>query len=343
MGRIAECVFKQSVPIAFVLAAIPVLGGDRIGDIEFYGYKGFDVGAVRSVLPVNVGDQLPDGVSKRIRDAVVATVGREPTDVALVCCDEQGDRLIFVGLPGQSTRKFRYDPEPSGDTRLSDPIVTLHRKLGSALRAAVRKGGDATEEDYSNGFALTKDAAAHSIQLAMHEYVLEREDELSRVLRSSADARHREIAAEALGYVRQSPSQIAALVRATRDSNHNARNNAARALGVLASSSSFAASEIGAANFIEMLSSGIWEDRNKASFVLHALTRSRDPRLLGDIRSNSLDSLIEMARWRSSSHAYSARMILGRIAGLSEKQSMDAAMKGTIGVMLNALRSSADR
>ena len=261
----------------------------------------------------------------------------------MVCCDEQGDRLIFVGLPGQSTRKFRYDPEPSGDTRLSDPIVTLHRKLSSTLRAAVRKGGDATEEDYSNGFALTKDAAARSIQLAMHAYLLDREDELSRVLRSSADARHREIAAEALGYVRQSPRQIAALVRATRDSNRNVRNNAARALGVLVSSSSFAASEIGAANFIEMLSSGIWEDRNKASFVLLALTRTRDPRLLGDIRSDSLDSLIEMARWRSSSHAYRARIILGRIAGLSERQSMDAAMKGTIGVMLNALRSSADR
>jgi hypothetical protein len=67
---------------------------------------------------------------------------------------------------------------------------------------------------------------------------------------------------------RQSSSQIAALVHASRDSNSGVRNNATRALLVLAESNPKRAKEIPADKFIELLLSGTWTDLNKASGLL---------------------------------------------------------------------------
>ena len=52
--------------------------------------------------------------------------------------------------------------------------------------------------------------------------------------------------------------------------------------------------------------------------MLAALTNSREPKLLTLLRTDALDSLVEMARWRSAGHAEAALLILGRMAGLSE-------------------------
>jgi hypothetical protein len=69
--------------------------------------------------------------------------------------------------------------------------------------------------------------------------------------------------------------------------------------------------------FIDMMSSGIWTDRNKASFVLEPMTRGRDAKLLALLRAQALEPLIEMARWRDG-HQYPARHMLARIAGVPE-------------------------
>jgi hypothetical protein len=70
--------------------------------------------------------------------------------------------------------------------------------------------------------------------------------------------------------------------------------------------------------FVRLLRSGSWWDHNKASFLLSALTKSRDPKVLTLLRTEALDQLVEMARWRSLGHAEAALSILGRIAGLDE-------------------------
>ena len=69
-----------------------------------------------------------------------------------------------------------------------------------------------------------------------------------------------------------------------------------------------------------MLNSGKWVDRNKAGFLLLELSRWRAPKLLDALRARALDSLIEMARWRTAGHAYFARVLLGRIAGIEESR-----------------------
>jgi selenoprotein W-related protein len=105
------------------------------------------------------------------------------------------------------------------------------------------------------------------------------------VLESSSNAEQRAIAAQFMGYVHSSAAQINALVRASHDPEEDVRNNATRALWVLAASSPKRAERIPADGFIEMLYSRSWTDRNKSSLLLEVLTRSRDPKLLAQLRS----------------------------------------------------------
>jgi HEAT repeat protein len=154
---------------------------------------------------------------------------------------------------------------------------------------------------------------------------------------SASDAQQRVVAAYALGYTRQSDEQIAALVRASHDADDTVRNSAIRALGVLAESNPKVAGRIPAAGFIEMLSSGSWTDRNKAGFLLETLSQRRDPQLLGQLRAQALDALLEMARWRSRGHADFARIPLGRITGIEENRLQQLVQAGQVDAIINAL------
>jgi hypothetical protein len=126
-------------------------------------------------------------------------------------------------------------------------------------------------------------------------------------------------------------------VRATRDPDDGVRNDATRALGVLAESSAKVAARIPPGEFITMLSSGSWTDRNKAGWVLTSLTKSRSPKLLARLRSEALVSLIEMARWHDPGHAYSARLLLARIAGIEEARAESLAHANNAGELIKAL------
>lgn len=323
--------------LALLLASSPLFGRDHIGVIEFFGYKGIDLEAVRHALPVHQGDPLPIDTKERVQQAIKHAIKPEPTDVALVCCDEHGDTVIFIGLPGSLSKPFSYNSQPSGTARLSAEIRLLDERFEEASEAAVHKGGDAAQEDDSNGYALIKDPPTRSIQLAIRDYALRHEDEILTVLQSSSDARQRAIAPGAWGYARQSRRQIAALVRASRDPDDDVRNNAVRALAVLASSSPAVAHQIPAAPFIAMIDSGIWTDRNKSTFLLDCLTGDRSPKVLARLRAKALDSLIEMARWHDPGHAYTAQILLARIAGIPEERAIELITKGQIDVILSAV------
>lgn len=135
--------------------------------------------------------------------------------------------------------------------------MNLYGRLDHEIEAAVRRGGQAAEEDDSNGYALVKDPTVRSLQLAVHQWAIKRERELLRVLEFSSAVEHRRVASDAVGYARQSQDQILALVRAARDPDDEVRNSATRALGVLVRSNATLASEIPPDTFIDMLNSGI--------------------------------------------------------------------------------------
>ena len=146
----------------------------------------------------------------------------------------------------------------------------------------------------------------------------------------------RRIASDAMGYARQSREQKLALVRAARDPDDEVHNNATRALGVLVRSNGALAAEIPPDTFIEMLNPGTWTDRNKGNSLSVGLTAARDPELLAKIRSIAMGSLIEMASWRSPSHAFFARMVLGRIAGIPGDRLKPLAWNGPVDAIIEA-------
>lgn len=333
----------RSLTVA-ALFSLVVLAQDqpaRVGEIDFFGYSGIDVAAVRAALPVHEGDTLElsdEAIGKvmaQIKDVVVHVTGHQPTDIDPVCCDDKGQWIIYIGLGGNSTGKFRYNAAPSGSVRLPQDVVVLYREAMDANMEAVRKGK--AGEDDSKGYSLSEEPGYRAKQLAMREYALSHETQICRVLESSSNVEQRQAAAELLGYARESKQQIAALTRASRDPDSGVRNNALRALWVLAGLGSQKAAQIPAADFVAMLNSGSWSDRNKGGLLLERVTANRDPKLLGELRVEALEPLLEMARWRSPGHSYPFKIMLGRIAGIEEKRLEEIVEKGQDRIIFEAI------
>jgi hypothetical protein len=270
----------------------------------------------------------------RLKQALRQATGRTPSDVATICCDERGRLQIYVGLAAGSTGVIRFNPTPHGSIVLTPEALGIYREANEAWSNAMERG--VFGEDDSKGYALSNDPQARAKQLALHKYAIHHVEFLRSVLESTEDAEQRQTAAEMLGYTNTSRGQIAALVHASRDSNPGVRNNAIRALGVIARSKQRSTAMIPADTFIDLLNSGIWTDRNKSALLLVSLTEQRDPNLLSRLRSRALKSLIEMARWQSRGHADTARLLLGRIGGIDEKRLMGMLQNGEVDRIVEA-------
>jgi hypothetical protein len=327
--------------LLFALLFVPVSlsAGASLGEIEFFGSKGIDVEAIRAALPFREGDAfLPQPELKRtVGEKVKAVIGREATSVTFVCCDSQQRWMVYIGLPGGTFQPSVFYPAPSEKIRLPPEIVKLNDNFFSALMKAVTAGRD--DEDDSQGYALPADPTWRRTALAIRKYALSNEALVRQVLASSSDVKHRAIAAMVLGYGRQSDTQIEALVHASLDPDGEVRNNATRALLVLAEVKPELARKVPVSPFIGLLRSGEWTDRNKASGLLMEVTKSRDPSALAELRAEAIDALTEMALWRDKGHAEAARLILGRVGGIEEERLKKLADTGQVHAILSSLLS----
>ncbi len=288
-----------------------------VGAIEFFGYSHLDLDRIKAALPLQEGDALAIQDFPATREKINQSV------------------KLFVGLPGASTRPAKYNTAPKGSARLPRSILDIYeRAMDLNVEAAHKQPG----EDRSKGYGLSAYIPMREVQLSLRRWALSNALLIRQVLRSAADSRERQAAAYALGYAKQSRIQISALVQASHDVDDTVRNNAVRALAVLESSSERASAWIPAQDFARMLNSGVWEDRNKAGALLNALSRHRSPELLRILRSEALDSLLEMAHWRNRGHASDAWMILGRIAGIEEGRLQQLAAAGDVDTIVKALK-----
>jgi hypothetical protein len=313
---------------------------ERIAVIDFYNSAGADLAALRSALPIHEGDTFatPEAAFDQleaVQQAVRRVLGKDPTEIAPVCCYGQRDWMLFIGLP-TSTRPPRYNSAPKGRQRLPPSATELYTQTMDALGPALQAGNVA--EDRSQGYAISNDPALRAKQLEIRAFALSNQRQLLDVLKSASSAPDRAVAAHFLGYAQQSPQQLAALTRAVTDPDPSVRNNATRALDVLVESSAQLAARIDPTPFIPMLSSGIWMDRNKASMMIGYLTEARPPKLLATLRQRALPSLIEMAQWRSKGHAQPSLTILGRIAGIEEKRLQELIASDQREEILRAIR-----
>lgn len=162
---------------------------------------------------------------------------------------------------------------------------------------------------------------------------------LHDVLRNSADARQRALAAQILAYAADKRDVVADLIYGTSDPNDDVRNNCTRALWLIAKLAQRKPDlqiQIPPTVFIDLLNSIVWTDRNKSSYALMETTFNRDPVTLAEIRAKALPSLVEMARWKAIGHAQPAIFLLGRIGGMSEDDIQAAIDRGDREAVISA-------
>jgi len=345
MGR--SRIVTISFALAFALCPSVVMGqaSDQamvIGIIDFYGLKQLSPEVARAALTFSEGDTI--SFSSDDRPAFMATSearltalpGVSHARISLVCCDN-GRAIAYVGIQERDAKTVSFRPAPRGDSRLASDITQAGAELEKAWMAAVERGD--AGEDRSQGHSLAHDPAVRAIQDRFLIYAKRDHAELRHVLGASSDAAERALAAEVLGYAPDKSAVVGDLVYAMGDSSEGVRNNAMRALLVIADmapSSNKPVPHIPLDPFLALLYSPVWTDRNKASGALAALTRNRDPESLDAIRKQGIPPLAEMARWKSEGHAQAAFLILGRMAGYSDEAALDLWQQGKREVVITA-------
>ncbi|HSJ64672.1 MAG TPA: hypothetical protein VK922_12330 [Gemmatimonadaceae bacterium] len=289
-----------------------------IGAVEVHGARGIAAADVRSALGLAVGDRVPDG-GQAVRARLERLPGVAEASVEVVCC-EQGRSIVYAGIRERAAPAPRFAPPPDGIVTLPDDVVNAEAEFTAALQEAVQRGQ--AEEDHSAGHALMAYGPARAVQLRFVALAQHYEEQLRAVLAMSRFPLQRALAAQVLAYLPDKRRVVDLLGPALGDPSPEVRNDAARALWIVAEYARLDAAlraGIPVDRLVTMMQSVHWTDRNKASLVLMALTSARDTAMLATLDATLRAELEEMAWWRTQ-HALPAFVILGRIRGLSDDE-----------------------
>ncbi len=289
-----------------------------VGAVDYFGIRTISPAAVDAAVGIQAGDSVTPGLRNAlVRLEAIPGVTRATLDV--VCCEE-GRSIVYIGIIEAGAASLSFRSEPGGSAALPDAVLEAHRRFEAALAAAMQAGEFA--EDDAEGHSLMRFPAARTEQEDFIVLAARHSDALRAVLRESSEARDRAIAAQVLAYYPDKASIVADLAYAARDPAPAVRNNAIRALALVAG---FRGRHpegripVPTEPLVALLSSPVWTDRNKSSMALMQVTEARDSGLLHELRAAALPSLVEMARWKTPGHALPALLILGRIASLPDE------------------------
>jgi len=304
----------------FVLPFGPINGQNPpIGIIDFYGLRSVSEQQVRQALQIKEGESVPASREEAQRRLEVLPNVQQAL-LNFVCC-EAGKTILYVGIKEKGASSLEFRSAPKGAIHLPETIV----RAGGALDDAMTEGfgkGDVSEDD-SKGHALFSYPKARAIQLRFVTFAAQDLKLLRAVLHESADAQLRALAAEIIAYAANKRDVVEDLVYGMSDPDSGVRNNAMRALGIIAGFAQQSPEQqikVPIQPFIEMLNSIVWTDRNKSSLALYQLTEKRNPAVLSELRERALPSLIEMSRWKSRGHALGPFFLLGRVGNISEDE-----------------------
>lgn len=293
--------------------------GPRIGVIDFYGLRTVPEEKIRRALGVHEGGPLPSSKNDtelRLEGLPGIVVAR----LQAVCC-ENGKAILYVGIEEKGSPHFAHREPPVDPVLLPGEIHDTYALFLAALNDAVAE--EEVEEDLTQGHALMKYAPARAHQERFVELAGKHLDVIRDVLRNSFNEEHRAIAAYVIGYAAAKKDVVPDLLYALRDPDETVRNNAMRSLAafeVLAKTKPTAGIEIPPTWLIEMVNSVIWTDRATAAVSLVNLTEHGNAEVLAQLRTRSLDALLDMARWKHLPHALPAYILLGRMLGLPEEE-----------------------
>jgi hypothetical protein len=295
----------------------------KVGIIEIYGARRTSIAEIRKTIGLTEGAQL-SGSKSDIEERVEALEGVLAARLEAACCTD-GKVILYVGLQEKGAPTFEYHSPPAGEVRVPVEVYDTYTKFLQAVRAVDPSTNPA--EDLTRGHSLMNDPAVREIQESFVPLANTHLANLRAVIRESDDPEHRAIAVYVIAYADDKPGIVNDVQWAIQDIDDTVRSNAIRALAglsVLARKDPKSGVKISPTWLVEMLNSVTWTDRHNASIALVTLTEPRDPGTLVMLRERAMASLTEMARWKHLAHALPPYILLGRAAGVPEKELQDA-------------------
>lgn len=304
-----------------------------LGNIDFYGNRSAKID-IRKCLPYKEGDTLnvfSDSISYTrgvvtVENCLKAHKGIQQAEVVFVCCVMETQWTAYVGI-SRKTLVVNHSNK-SKELKLPAEITNTYDSLMELLLPAIQSGYGG--EDDSQGHALSDHPPSRKLQERLVSLAERYFDLLRDVLKYSKYSEQRVAAAWVIAYYHDKSAIVHDLSEAASDSDKEVRNNAIRALGIIINYIQARPNlniSVPPSPFIALMNSISWSDRNKSVGVLLALTEKRDQKLLLLLKNEALESLIDMASWKSEGHAMAGYMILGRIAGWTDQEVFESSSK----------------
>ncbi len=307
-------------PIALLgLACAAAAQAPRISDIDYYGLHKVTAEKIQTVTGLRKGGTLAASKGD-IEDQIDKIPGVVLVRVEALCCEGTSVNL-FIGIEEKGAPHPAFHSPPAGTAVLPREILDTYASFLSAVGRAAARGN--TTEDFTAGYSMMDDPEARAFQPRFLAFAADHFDWLRDVLRNSADAGQRAVAAAIVGYGADKQQAAGELQYAIGDPDSAVRANAMRALAAIAV---YAGKQpdrdirIAPTWLVEMLHSIVLEDRVQAARALVLLTDSPNPGALDLIRQRGMDSLKEMARWTTLRYALPPFVLLGRVAGLADTE-----------------------
>ncbi len=314
--------------ILFLLLCFTKLYGQIpvAGSIDFYG-RGTPDDTIKKCLTffekdsiVFIDDDLKyTGVKSTIEKCLMKIPKVKQAEITFVCCTQPDNYwMIYVGT--DTSKQKSASTQYLADIRLPKEIRSSYNKVNDLLYDAVVN--NETTEDNSNGHTLMQYEPLKKIQLSYIAYADSNIRLLRSILSGSKYPEEREAAALVISYYHNKKEIVNDLLNAMSDPDVAVRNNAIRAIGVIADYSitrKDLAININPDPFIKLLNSISWTDRNKSSMVLLSLTNDRNADVLEKIKKDAIESITDMAAWKNFGHSLPGYILLGRIIGWQEQ------------------------
>jgi hypothetical protein len=299
----------------------------RVGAIEIYGARKVPLQKIEKALGIKAGDLLPsrEQAEDRINKVNNILVSR----VEAACCAGH-DMILYVGVQERDAPHMEYHPSPTGNLQLAPSLMANYRRFLDEVEDSMRAKN--ADEDLTNGYSLMADPDCRHIQEGFVAEVKADLPNVAEVVRQSADPEQRAAAVYLLQYAprgaRTTPVMINGIQWGLQDDDDTVRDtamNSLRAIMVGAKLHPDQEIHFEATWLVSLMNSVVWSDRLHASQALEALTESsQNPEALSLLRSEALQSVIEMARWRDLNHALPSFMLAGRLAGFDEARIKEA-------------------